>query len=116
MKFETLLLFLGEFEVKKFGLAFGTFLPLLLLPPVFVCKSFETLVFGLLEISLLTTFFVEFTGLTTYVFERIGLFGGIVILGLFVDMVLNLLGLFGRGLFLSGLFELLRSGLFERCT
>ena len=112
MKFEALLLFLGEFEVKKFGLAFGTFLPLVLLPPVFYCKGFETLVFGLLEISLFITFFAEFTGLTTYVFE-IGLFG-IAFLGLFVYIVLNLPGLFGRGLFLNGLFEVLRSGLFER--
>ena len=81
---------------------------------MFVCKGFETLVLGLLEISLLITFFVEFTGFTTYVLE-IGLFG-IVFLGLIADTVLNLLGLFGRGLFLSGLFELLRSGLFERRT
>ena len=113
MKFEALLLFLGEFDVKKFGPAFGTFLPLVLLPPVFVYRGLETFWFGLFEISRFTTFFVEFTGLTTYVFERIGLFG-MVFLGLFVAIVLNLPGLFGRGLFLRGLFELLRRGLLER--
>ena len=112
MKFEALFLFLGEFEVKKLGLALGTFLPLVLLASEPPWNGLVSLGFGLLDTSLLTVFFVEFTGLAAWVFERTGLLG-MVLFGLFAATVLDLIGLFGSGLFLRGLLVALRRGLFD---